>query len=81
MNRTGQPGCSSDNSATQSDPTLSIGKPMSKQKKQRRRLNGGVSKLVRRRYTEVGTPDNRIIVVSNQVLMPRTKTSKPVLDP
>ncbi|MCK4486997.1 MAG: hypothetical protein KAU38_09575, partial [Desulfobacterales bacterium] len=41
----------------------------------------GVSRLVKRRYTEVGTPDNRIIVVFNQVLMPRTKTSKPVLDP
>ncbi len=41
----------------------------------------GVSRLVRRRYTEVGTPDNRIIVVFNQVLMPRTTTSEPVFGP
>jgi hypothetical protein len=37
--------------------------------------------LVRRRYTEVGTPENRINVVLNQVLMPRTKTSEPVVGP
>gem|GEM_PF-4345929 len=37
--------------------------------------------LVRRRYTEVGTPESRINVVLNQVLMPRTKTSEPVVGP
>jgi hypothetical protein len=41
MNRTGQPGRSSDDSTAQSDPLLSIGKPMSKQKKQQRELNRG----------------------------------------
>jgi len=35
---------------------------------------------VRRRYNEVGAPDNRINVVVSQVLTPRTKTSIPVLD-
>ena len=36
--------------------------------------------MVRRRYNEVGAPDNRINVVVSQVLTPRTKTSNPVLD-
>jgi len=35
---------------------------------------------VRRRYTDIGAPDNRINVVVSQVLTPRTKTSIPVLD-
>ncbi len=35
---------------------------------------------MRRRYNEVGAPDNRINVVVSQVLTPRTKTSIPVLD-
>jgi hypothetical protein len=62
-------------------PELSLGRHREKRRKVKRVVDKESSKSGERRYTEVGTPNSRIIVVYNQALTPRTTTSEPVFGP